>query len=163
MFIHLPVSFAHRLKNTSTIQHYNTTTLQHSDVDNPGCFPTILGLFWAVLDYLRLNPCYLPPMHRHIAIHCRCLTTLLLWKTSTIQQYRAWLTVCSKGPDCWVYQKIWALEKCSNTQMFYCIFNEAIFWHLTKRAQKPTYISPKNLTIILTKICLIVYCINITF
>ena len=43
-----------------------------ADVDNPGYFPPILGLFWPVFDYLRLNPGYLPPMHRHIVIHCRC-------------------------------------------------------------------------------------------
>ena len=40
------------------------------DVYNPGYFLPILGLIWAVLDYLRLNPGYLLPMHRHIVIHC---------------------------------------------------------------------------------------------
>ena len=24
--------------------------------DNPGYFPPIFGLFWAIFDYLRLNP-----------------------------------------------------------------------------------------------------------
>ena len=43
-----------------------------SDEDNPGYFPPILGLFWAVLDYLRLNPGYLLLIYRHIVIHCRC-------------------------------------------------------------------------------------------
>ena len=46
-----------------------------ADVDNPGYFPPILGLFWAVLDYLRLIPGYLPPIHHHIVIHCRCLAS----------------------------------------------------------------------------------------
>ena len=46
-----------------------------ANVDNPGYFPQIFGLFWAVLDYLRLNPGNLPPMHRHIVIHCRCPRT----------------------------------------------------------------------------------------
>jgi hypothetical protein len=43
-----------------------------SHVGNPGYFPPILGLFWAVLDYLRLIPGYLPPIYRHIVIHCQC-------------------------------------------------------------------------------------------
>ena len=43
------------------------------DVDNPGYFPLIFGVIWAVLDYLRLNPGYLPPIYRHIVIHCLCL------------------------------------------------------------------------------------------
>ena len=43
-----------------------------ADIYNPGYFPPILGLFWAILDYLRLDPGYLPPMHRHIVMYCRC-------------------------------------------------------------------------------------------
>ena len=42
-----------------------------ADTDNPGYFPPILGLFWAILDYLRLNPGYLPPIYRHIVMHCQ--------------------------------------------------------------------------------------------
>ena len=41
-------------------------TMPCADIQNPGYFPPILGLFWAISDYLKLNPGYLPPMHRHI-------------------------------------------------------------------------------------------------
>ena len=40
--------------------------------DNPGYFPPIFGLFWAIVDYLRLNPGLFPSIYRHIVIHCRC-------------------------------------------------------------------------------------------
>ena len=43
------------------------------DIDNPGYFPPILGIFGAVFDNLRVKPGYLPPTHCHIVIHCRCL------------------------------------------------------------------------------------------
>ena len=36
------------------------------DIHNPGYFLPILGLFWAIIDYLKLNPGYLPPIHRYI-------------------------------------------------------------------------------------------------
>ena len=39
------------------------------DKDNPGYFPPILALFWAISDCLGLNPGYLPPMHRHIDMY----------------------------------------------------------------------------------------------
>ena len=43
-----------------------------ADTDNPGYFPPILGLFWAILDYLKLNPGYLPSIYRHINMDCQC-------------------------------------------------------------------------------------------
>ena len=49
-----------------------------SGQDNPGYFPPIFGLFWAILDYLRLNPGYLPSIYRHIVIHCRTPLTGVL-------------------------------------------------------------------------------------
>ena len=49
--------------------------LSPADVDNPGYFPPILGLFGAIWDYLRLNPGYLPPIYRHIVMDCRCPLT----------------------------------------------------------------------------------------
>ena len=42
------------------------------EVDNPGYFQPILGLFCAVFDNLGLNPGYLPPIYRYIVINCWC-------------------------------------------------------------------------------------------
>ena len=33
-------------------------------------FPVNFGPIWAISDYQRLNPGYLPSMHRHIDIYC---------------------------------------------------------------------------------------------
>ena len=51
---------------------YNIEHLTGRRPDNPSYFPPILGICWAVLDYLRLNHGYFPPKHRHIVIHCWC-------------------------------------------------------------------------------------------
>ena len=62
----------HPTGKLSTFVELQEVALLEPDTDNPGYFPPILGLFWAILDYLRLNPGYIPPMHGHIVMHCWC-------------------------------------------------------------------------------------------
>ena len=80
----------------------------------------------------------------------------------TLVRVTPWLIVCSKGPDCWVCQKMWPLKSAVVQKCFIAFLWCNILAH-DQCKRKQTNISPKNLTIVLTKIFHLLYCFNITF
>ena len=84
-----------------------------ADIDNPGYFLPILGIFLAILYYLRLNPGYLPPIYRHIIMDCRCPPAHVVGRVPGTCgwpcAWHMWLAVClahefliAPETDCWI-------------------------------------------------------------